>query len=136
LRRDPAFRAHMDYCGPAGVPLGFFLGGPFRFDDFSRDAAIAWHYDREARCPTCGEYDDEWRDEKGLKLEGRKAPKVVSQHICPGCEAIELAHNADEKAERRPGAKTILLARDVAARMKAAAATSPKGRRRKATVDA
>lgn len=97
---------------------------------------MAWHYDRESRCPTCGEYEDDWRDDKGLKLIGRRAPKVVSQHICPGCEAIELAHNADEKAERRPGAKTILISRAVADRLKkAAAATSPKGRRRKATVD-
>jgi hypothetical protein len=116
----------MDYCGPAGVPLGFFLGGPNRWDEFSRDAAMAWHYDTAMRCGQCGEYDDEWRDDNGVRLEGRRAPKVVTHVVCPGCEAIELASANDEKAERRAGSKTVLVARHLVA------ATSPRGRRRRA----
>jgi hypothetical protein len=112
----------MDYCGERGIPLGWFLGGRYEWDDFSRDAALAWDHDRRLRCSTCNEYDDEWRDAKGLRLEGRRAPKVVTEYVCPGCAAIELHHNADENKERTPGAKTILITRRMAAR------TSPRRR--------
>jgi uncharacterized protein YlaI len=112
----------MDYCGEQGIPLGWFLGGPYEWDDFSRDAALAWDLNRKIRCATCNEYEEDWLDEKGLRRVGRKAPKQVSTYICPGCEAIEQKLNAQE-GEPREGAKTILLPR------KAVQPASPKPRR-------
>jgi hypothetical protein len=103
------------------------MGGPNEWDDFSRDLALAWDLNRKRRCATCNEYDDDWRNDKGLKLEGRKAPKVVSEYVCPGCEAIELKQNAREGQETREGSKTVLIPRG------SSEPASPKRRRRRAT---
>lgn len=105
----------MDVCGPAAIPLQWFLGGPYEWDPLSRDAQLAWAHDQKLRCSDCGEYEDDWKDPKtGLRLEGRRAPKIVHTHVCPGCEALELDANRDEKAERKPGAKRYLIWRSAA----------------------
>jgi hypothetical protein len=115
----------MEVCGPAVVPIGWFLGGPNRWDPFSRDAQLAWLADSRSRCRDCGEYDDEWRNEKGEGLIGRKAPKVVVEQVCPGCAAIELHRNSKEEQEPTPGAKVTLVPRH------RAGPASPGGARRR-----
>jgi hypothetical protein len=98
----------MDYCGEQGIPLGWFLGGPYEWDDFSRDAALAWDLNRKIRCATCNEYEEDWLDEKGLRRVGRKAPKQVSTYICPGCEAIEQKLNAQDDPPPPEGRPTCI----------------------------
>ena len=75
----------MDYCGPRGISRSFFLGGPHEWTESDRLWALAWQAAQRERCPHCGTYGDEWRDEKGRILD--EPPWVVDSITCGGCEA-------------------------------------------------
>lgn len=93
---------------PRGIPLGFFLGGPYEWTAFDRDVALAYEADRSARCPDCGEYWDDWYDAKGM-LRERNPPKKVDRRICGGCRITELTVNAEDEQDKRPGSKRFLV---------------------------
>lgn len=84
----------MAYCGPRGIPFGFWDGGRWRWDDFDRAAALAW-MEREAdRCPGCGLHrSDVPDDERDLPV----APEYVS---CAGCRVKELGSKPDKDEAR------------------------------------
>ena len=85
LEADPGYAAALDYCAPRGVPLSFFLGGPWRWTAPDRAAALAW-LDREKRtCGGCGTRPEEWDPKRG----GSRTAYEFVPSVCPGCEAKE-----------------------------------------------
>ena len=88
----------MAYCGPRGIPYTQFLGADPRWDDLSREAALAWQADEDHRCNGCGQDRDDWyeRDAEGEIVYGDDGyPKVavpfrfdVTNAYCPACHAL------------------------------------------------
>jgi hypothetical protein len=79
----------MRYIGPKGIPYSEWLG----WDQFSRDAAMAWQAREADRCPQCGQLHSEWLDGDGkdllIEVDGQlMPPKVVQEFKCPACTAI------------------------------------------------
>lgn len=80
----------MAYCGPRGIPYRWFTGQSKvnEWDEVSSSAAIAWQ-DRESdRCPSCGTYESDWKDDAGDEL--RDPPLIVTVGKCLGCEAMDM----------------------------------------------
>ena len=88
----------MSYCGPRGIPYSEFIGRGGRWDDLSRDAALAWANDEATRCSGCGQDREPWyehHDDGTVVMTADGYPKVavpfryiVEDTYCPPCHAL------------------------------------------------
>lgn len=85
----------MAYCGPRGLPLLHFLGGPPGWTQHDRDAALAWLIRERRRCQGCGTLREDWDRAAGGHPHAYRAER--SQ--CPGCAALETSRKLARKRD-------------------------------------
>lgn len=86
----------MAYCGPRGIPRLHFLGGPNRWTQHDRDAALWWLLHERQRCSSCGTRPAEWDPKQGGHLQAYQ-PKIER---CAGCAAVERGQADLERAQK------------------------------------
>lgn len=94
----------MRYCGPRGIPYTTWLGVGDRWDEYSREAAMAWQAREDDRCPGCGQQRHEWLDENGVVLE--EPPFELVEHACPSCAEKE-RYESEARDEEKQGITPI-----------------------------
>ena len=73
----------MAYCGAAGIPHSWFLGGPYLWSDLDRAKALAWQAREAGRCSRCGTVSADWVDDDGRLLAD--PPFDFYTEECKGC---------------------------------------------------
>jgi hypothetical protein len=81
-----------------GISHSHFLGGPARWNQDDRDKALAFEWYNREKCPVCGTFEEEWRDEEGWKLTPPRWQAVDRR--CLGCEELERKRELIPKGER------------------------------------
>jgi hypothetical protein len=99
----------MAYCGPRGIPLLHFLGGPPGWTQHDRDAALAWQMRERHRCQGCGTLREDWDRAEG----GHPHAYRAERQQCPGCATLESARKLAAKRggdeEQLPGESWVLV---------------------------